>query len=378
MGLISQTQQAYYQGTTLGNYQFTSLSDIIDNFVAVYVGDGKLLARTNRADISFHAHRALAELSFDTFKSCKSQEITLPASLQMMLPQDYVNYTKISWVDSKGIKHLLYPASKTSNPTAIQQYTEDDYANGIQDGDYKIDTSDVDGDGVSTELLIQHESSVTQSTALDSDTTAVLAATNSSIVPGMTVSGTGITAGTTVTAINGTAITLSAVATVTATNTLTFTLTNPTSATWDSYQTSGTSEDTQGDYQDDIHWRKNGSRFGLDPQHAQSNGSFYIDCNTGKIHFSSNLTGKTIVLDYISDSLGTDGEMQVHKLAEEAIYKWIAYGCLISMLGVPEYVINRFKREKSSETRKAKIRLSNIKIEEITQVLRGRSKWIKH
>ena len=31
-----------------------------------------------------------------------------------------------------------------------------------------------------------------------------------------------------------------------------------------------------------------------------------------------------------------------------------------------------------AETRKAKLRLSNIKIEEITQVLRGKSKFIKH
>jgi len=378
MGLISQTQQAYYQGTDLGNYQFISLSDVIDNFSATYVGSGKILGNVNRADISFHAHRALAELSFDTFKSCKSQEITLPPSLQMILPQDYVNYTKISWVDSKGIKHLLYPTNKTSNPTAIQQYTEDDYANGIKEGDYKIDTTDVDGDGVSTELLIQHESSVTQSTILDSDTSAVLAATNSSIVPGMVVSGTGITAGTTVTAISGTAITLSAAATATATNTLTFTLTNPTSDTWTSYKGGGTSENVNDNYQDDFHWRRNNNRYGLDPQHAQSNGSFYIDCNTGKIHFSSNVAGKTIVLDYISDSLGTDGEMQVHKFAEEAMYKHITYALVSTKMNIPEYVVQRFKKERFAETRKAKLRLSNIKLEEITQILRGKSKIIKH
>ena len=32
----------------------------------------------------------------------------------------------------------------------------------------------------------------------------------------------------------------------------------------------------------------------------------------------------------------------------------------------------------SRMTRQAKLRLSNIKTEEITQVLRGKSKWIKH
>ena len=70
--------------------------------------------------------------------------------------------------------------------------------------------------------------------------------------------------------------------------------------------------------------------------------------------------------------------MIVHKFAEEAMYKWIAYGCLSARVNVPEYLIGRFKKEKFAETRKAKLRLSNIKLEEITQILRGKSKQIKH
>ena len=83
-------------------------------------------------------------------------------------------------------------------------------------------------------------------------------------------------------------------------------------------------------------------------------------------------------MHYISDSLGTDDEMQVHKLAEEAIYKWIAYAVLSTKTNIPEYIVGRFKKERFPETRKAKLRLSNIKLEEITQILRGKSKWIKH
>jgi hypothetical protein len=45
--------------------------------------------------------------------------------------------------------------------------------------------------------------------------------------------------------------------------------------------------------------------------------------------------------------------------------------------GQPEYVINRLSREKTAKLRNAKIRLSNIKLEEISQVMRGKSKWIK-
>ena len=291
MGLLdNQTGQAYYNGSDHGSYQFVSLEDIISQFIVAYVGDDKLLSKVKRTDVAFHAQRALQELSFDTFKSFKAQEITVPASLQMTLPQDYVNYTKISWVDSAGIKHLLYPASKTSNPTKPTQ---------ASDGSYTFDASG--------NLLTDSEST-----------------------------------------------------------------------TWSNYK-SATPSENQDDYQDDTYWPMEGSRYGLDPQHAQANGSFYIDTQSGKIHFSSNISEKTVILDYISDSLGTDAEMQVHKLAEEAIYKHIMYA-IISTSSNPlhQQLTPRFKKERFAETRKAKLRLSNIKLEELTQILRGKSKQIKH
>ena len=153
------------------------------------------------------------------------------------------------------------------------------------------------------------------------------------------------------------------------------------SETWDNYKSHKPSENNINDYQDyqnDIYWPNEGKRYGLDPQHAQVNGSYYIDCKSGKIHFSSNVSGKTVIIDYISDSLGHDDEMQVHKFAEEAMYKHIAYAILSTRPDIPEYIIRRYKKEKFAETRKAKLRLSNIKLEEITQILRGKSKQIKH
>ena len=96
------------------------------------------------------------------------------------------------------------------------------------------------------------------------------------------------------------------------------------------------------------------------------------------MHFSSNLSGQTVILKYISDGLGTDEEMILHKFAEEAMYKWIAYAILATRSDTAEHLVQRFKKEKFAETRKAKLRLSNIKLEEITQVLRGKSKHIKH
>ena len=70
--------------------------------------------------------------------------------------------------------------------------------------------------------------------------------------------------------------------------------------------------------------------------------------------------------------------MQVHKFAEEAMYKSIAYSIISTRANMPEYVVQRFKKEARATKRQAKLRLSNIKLEEITQVLRNKSKQIKH
>ena len=296
MGLISTTQTAYYGGSSFGGYQFTSLETIINQFIVAYVGEDKIIPKIKRTDVAFHARRALQEFSFDTFKSTKSLEIELPASLTMTLPQDYVNYVKLVSVDAKGIEHVLYPAKYSSNPTAPLQtgsIGNESFIDGNADGNIDLQTE---------------------------------------------------------------------------------------SNTWENFQASTPNSNTSQDfdYDDDIYDLNIGGRYGIDPAHAQVNGSFYIDEIAGKIHFSSNLGNKIITLKYISDSLGTDAEMKVHKLAEEAMYKQIALAILSVRANVPEYIINRFKKEARATKRNAKLRLSNIKIEEITQIFRGKSKHIKH
>ena len=71
-----------------------------------------------------------------------------------------------------------------------------------------------------------------------------------------------------------------------------------------------------------------GERYGIEPKNAQVNGSFFIDELKGLVNFSSNISGKNVIIKYISDSLGTDSEMQVHKLAEEAMYQHLLYSIM--------------------------------------------------
>ena len=114
--LLDINQNTYYQQMAdSGDYQFVSLETIVNQFIIAYVGKDKIISRIKRADVAFHAQRAIQELSYDTFKSITSQELTVPPNLSLMLPQDYVNYTNISWIDNAGIQHTIYPTNKVSN-----------------------------------------------------------------------------------------------------------------------------------------------------------------------------------------------------------------------------------------------------------------------
>lgn len=117
-----------------GSYAYTSLNDVINGFIATYVGEHKLIGDVKRTDVIFHAKRGLQEFSYDTLKSVKSQEITIPPSLGVTIPQDYVNYVSLAYIDQLGVRHPIYPANNlTSSPYEVP----------LQDevGDYTMDNT---------------------------------------------------------------------------------------------------------------------------------------------------------------------------------------------------------------------------------------------
>ena len=282
-----------------GNYSYISLKDVINNFMVAYVGMDKLIPRVKRSDVMFHAKRGLQEFSYDTLKSIKSQELTIPPSLSIIIPQDYVNYVEMSRIDDLGVKHVIYPTTLTSNP-------------------YTVPVQDANGVPTQNDL-------------------------------GENVEGT-----------------------------------SQTNERWD------TANDNllTGAYDNEMYnagvynwtWDKvaYGRRYGLDPETSQTNGWFTINDREGKFSFSSNLAGQLIILEYISDGLSVDYDMKIPKMAEEAIYMHIAYSILASRVNMPEYIVQRYKKDRRAALRNAKIRLSEIKLNQFVQVMRNKSKWIKH
>ena len=140
---------SYAYGNTVeenyGSYAYITLNDIVNNFMVAYVGQDKLIPNVKRTDVIFHAKRSLQEFSYDTLKSIKSQELTIPPSLSLVLPQDYVNYVKISWIDSAGVKHPVYPTNNL---------TTDPYENLLQDT-RGVPIQDNFGSNIETESLTE-------------------------------------------------------------------------------------------------------------------------------------------------------------------------------------------------------------------------------
>ena len=287
-----------------GSYAYITLNEAINNFLIAYVGAGKLVSSVKRTDVMFHAKRGLQEFSYDTLKSIKSAELTIPPSLTLALPQDYVNYVKCSWVDQAGVLHPIYP---TNNITTSPYYTQ------IQDS-AGVPTQDNFGSNIEGTSITQER--------WHSNSSGELLNNN-------------------LTGINDFSLNFN----------------------------------QNGEF---INFQNFGQLYGLDPQYANINGYFNLNEREGKMSFSSQLVGRLIVLEYVSDGLAYDSDTRIPKMAEEALYAHILHAVISTRANQPEYVVQRLKRERSAKLRNAKIRLSNIKIEEITQVMRGKSKWIKH
>ena len=96
-----------------------------------------------------------------------------------------------------------------------------------------------------------------------------------------------------------------------------------------------------------------------------------------KYGFSNDLKGKLVVIEYVSDGNAYDLDARIPKLVEDALYSHIIHSILSVSAKVPEYIVQRFKKERSAKLRNAKIRLSNIKLDQIVQVMRQKSKWLK-
>lgn len=286
----------------LGYYQRTNAQVMIDNFMIAYIGADKVLTNVPRYEVSFHMQRAVQEFSYDTFHSNSRIELELGPSLTIKLPNDFVNWNKITRTSEDGRELQLFPSPRTKASKAY-----------LQDDDYEIIT-DSNGEGIAadqSETIKRYKDEVGINQQFNRDSSF---------------------------------------------------------------------SDSDGLYTNNDN-SYSGRKYGLTPSDATGNGTFLMDLDGGIIYFDSvTQEGDLIVFDYISDGIGNNDDLEnvfIPKLAEDAVYASVLYN-LAKIRPAAAQLASLYKKEAKAKLNNAKIRLMDLRPEEMKNVLRNKSKWIKH
>ena len=374
----NEISQYYNSDDHYGEYQYQTLDELVNTFLVIYVGENKIIPKADRNDVYFFGRRALQEMNYDVLRSKKTWEFELDNRMYIPMPHDFVGYTHVFRVGNNGIKLPLYPTKDTQNPfrpkpklddNAFEEKSRKWYAEkGLEPPPHLDDWWETAGESAdaivnTTKEVVGYEKGphgedieITHDIETlrhrDDDYQGVVADnTDDEYGPYNGPYGENLDS-------NGDPVSDYEAAT--------------TSGFRGSSTGSGSSEES-----DDVYEQAYGQRYGLDPVRSQNNGSYYFDYANGKIYFGPALIGETLVLDYITDGLADGGDALIHKFAEEAWYKHVAYGIVSTGSNYSPATVQMLKKERFAETRKAKLRLSNLKLQEMEQVMRGKSKWIK-
>ena len=120
-----------------------------------------------------------------------------------------------------------------------------------------------------------------------------------------------------------------------------------------------------------------------DNSKVYNNGKFKMDKANGLIQFSSDVSSKSIVIEYISDGLYSenvarpDQGIKIHKFAETALLNYIYNELIKKRMSVPANEKARAQKEYANSKRIAKRRLNALTFTDLIQVFKGDSKWIK-
>jgi hypothetical protein len=281
--MATQTAQEYYENEELhGGYQYVSLKTIVDNMLLEAEDEDSYIKNVKRSRLINYAKQAIREVTRQASNEVLAIEVTVPTSLSWTLPQDYVNYVRISIVvpDLVTGSLRLYPLDINRNINKSIGYLQDDNADLLFDDLGQILTAD-SSNGYARPYKVY--------------------------------------------------------------------------SFCDSYQPT------------------------LDTSKLSKFGEFTIDEKRGKILFSSDLSEKEVVIEYISDGLKAEfneDEIEVHKYLRLTIEEYVYYSCIERKRNVPANEKKRSLDRYLSKLHKAKLAMSDINLLQISRILRSRSMTI--
>jgi len=132
-----------------GSYQYISLDDIVNNFMLMFQGNNELINNINRYQVLFFAKRAIQELNYDAMKEIKILQLQVDDQLRFILPQDYVNWVRISCYKDGVLKPLTENIQTNWSGAYLQdndyKILFDIYGNVLKPNKSKLDTDRIDG-----------------------------------------------------------------------------------------------------------------------------------------------------------------------------------------------------------------------------------------
>ena len=121
----------YNDESQWGNYQYVTLQQIINDF-KMLVDDDDIAHNLPRHKILYHAQRGLRELYYDVLREIKAIQFEIGTTLSVTLPRDFVNYVRLSWVDSNG---QLFPMAVDNTQNIATAYLQDHNSELLFDND---------------------------------------------------------------------------------------------------------------------------------------------------------------------------------------------------------------------------------------------------
>lgn len=273
----------YTESGNHGSYQFSPLSDIIDEvFLDAQSDTDSYIHRKPRHLFVMKAKSGVKELTSDMANDVLMIEVEIGDDLQFILPQDFVDWVRVSVVGKDG---KLYPLDINRHSNRAIAYLQDhDYKILLDDRGYPLTS---DGENIYNKGLKKREFA--------------------------------------------------------------------------------------GSFF--------GAQFLLDTSHLSAYGEFSIDKRRGVIVVDSTMSGRNIVLEYISDGLQWDEihekEITVHKYFEEPLKNWIYWKLIENGRNVPEREKMRAERIYNGSRQKSFRLLANFNLIEVGKAFRSSLKWIK-
>lgn len=126
--MSSRNPSEYYSNQEFqGEFVYETLENLVNNYWDNFTGDNKILGQIARRQILFWMKKGIQQFSMNALREIKAVELELTDNLDIILPPDYLQYVRISWLDIKTGE--FRPLSENKRLVLATSYLQDHQAN---------------------------------------------------------------------------------------------------------------------------------------------------------------------------------------------------------------------------------------------------------